>query len=254
MRCLSDVGEFGFIERLARMVPASPYVVEGIGDDCAVLRVADRLMLVSTDLFVEGIHFRREGVTAPDIGWKAASACLSDIAAMGGAPLYCLTSLACPASEGTGYIEDVYRGMLSAMSRFGTAIVGGDTTRSTGGITLDVIAIGEAIGGRYLPRRGAKAGRTGSCKSCCINVGDLPLSKSKSKSGSGSKRRTDALRDRRKRLGTVILEPNCTAVGALDYDPDPDPDSDFEYTKVMTAFTLNCSCLTTPRRGVPRSG
>jgi len=167
MRCLSDVGEFGFIERLARMVPSSPFVLEGIGDDCAVLRVSDRMILVSSDLFVEDIHFRREGVAPSDIGWKAAAACLSDIAAMGGAPLYCLTSLACPASERTAFIEDVYQGMLSAMSRFGTVIVGGDTTRSLQGVTIDVIAIGETIGGRYLRRRGAKVG------DCIVITGDL---------------------------------------------------------------------------------
>lgn len=158
MRCMSDVGEFGFIDRISRLIPTSPYVIEGIGDDCAVLRVSDRIVLVSSDLCIENIHFRRERVTASDIGWKAAASCLSDIAAMGGAPLYCLVSLACPPSERTAYIEDIYQGMLSVMSRFGTVIVGGDTTRSADGITIDVIVIGEAIGNRYLRRRGAKVG------------------------------------------------------------------------------------------------
>lgn len=155
---MRDVGEFGFIDRLARLIPASPYVLEGIGDDCAVFRVSDRILLVSSDLCIENVHFRRERVAAADIGWKAAAACLSDIAAMGGAPLYCLTSLACPPSERTGFIEEIYQGMLSAMSRFGAVIVGGDTTRSDGGVTLDVTVIGEAVGGRYLRRRGAKIG------------------------------------------------------------------------------------------------
>lgn len=158
MRCLSDVGEFGFIERLSRLIPSSPYVIEGIGDDCAILRVSDRILLVTSDMFIENVHFRRDRVLPSDIGWKAAAACLSDIAAMGGAPLYCLTSLACPPSERTGYIEDIYQGMLSAMSRFGAVIVGGDTTRTQDGITIDVTAIGETIGNRYLRRRGAKVG------------------------------------------------------------------------------------------------
>ncbi len=158
MRCLSDVGEFGFIDRISRLIPSSPYVIEGIGDDCAVLRVSDRIVLVTSDLCIENVHFRRDRVAASDIGWKAAAACISDIAAMGGAPLYCLVSIACPPSERTSYIEDLYQGMLSAMSRFGTVIVGGDTTRSNDGISIDVIAIGEAIGNRFLRRRGAKVG------------------------------------------------------------------------------------------------
>ena len=158
MRCLNEMGEFGFIDRLARIIPTSPTVVEGIGDDCAVLRAGERLLLVSTDMFIEDIHFRREGVSPRDIGWKAASACLSDIAAMGGAPMYCLTSLACTGDETGAFLEEVYRGMLSAMSRFGTVIVGGDTTRSPGKLIIDVVAVGEAVGGRFLRRRGAKVG------------------------------------------------------------------------------------------------
>lgn len=158
MRSLNDMGEFGFIDRLARIIPSSPTVVEGIGDDCAVLRVGERLVLVSTDMFIEDVHFRRAGVSPRDIGWKAASACLSDIAAMGGAPMYCLTSLACPGDETAVFLEEIYRGMLSAMSRFGAVIVGGDTTRSPRGIIIDVIAVGEAIGGHFLRRRGAKVG------------------------------------------------------------------------------------------------
>ena len=143
MRSLNDMGEFGFIDRLARIIPSSPTVVEGIGDDCAVLRVGERLVLVSTDMFIEDVHFRRAGVSPRDIGWKAASACLSDIAAMGGAPMYCLTSLACPGDETAVFLEEIYRGMLSAMSRFGAVIVGGDTTRSPRGIIIDVIAVGD---------------------------------------------------------------------------------------------------------------
>jgi len=158
MTTLHDIGEFGLIERIARLAPGAPHVVEGIGDDCAVVKVGDRLLLVSSDLSIEGVHFRREHGTAEAIGWKAATVALSDIAAMGGAPLFCLVSLACPGACDVSYIEGLYTGLAEAVTQHGAAIVGGDTTQSREGIVLDVMAIGEPIGDRYLTRRGAQAG------------------------------------------------------------------------------------------------
>ncbi len=134
-------------------------MVEGIGDDCAVLRVCDRLLLVSCDLSVEGVHFRRRYGSPEDIGWKAAASSLSDIAAMGGAPLFGLVSLACPGNRGVSFVEGVYDGLIDAMSQCGAVIVGGDTTRSQEYMTLDVIVIGETIGNRYLSRKGGLGGR-----------------------------------------------------------------------------------------------
>jgi thiamine-monophosphate kinase len=164
---LRDIGEFGLIDRLERILPTSPLVVEGIGDDCAVLRFGDRQLLVSTDIFIENVHFRRDWASPADIGWKAAAAALSDIAAMGGAPLFCLTSLACPADTPTSMIEDMYTGISSALSRFGAVIVGGDTTRLESGIAIDMVVIGETVGNRCVRRHGAEAGDrvfvTGNC-------------------------------------------------------------------------------------------
>lgn len=158
MTTLHDIGEFGLIERIARVQPGVPNVIEGIGDDCAVLKAGERILLVSCDLSIEGIHFRRKHATAEDIGSKAATIALSDIAAMGGAPLFCLVSLACPGDCDVLYIEGLYDGLADAAAQYGVAIVGGDTACSPGGILLDVMAIGEPIGGRYLTRRGAQAG------------------------------------------------------------------------------------------------
>jgi thiamine-monophosphate kinase len=158
MPTLSDIGEFGLIARIARLAPSAPTVVEGIGDDCAVVRVFDRLLLVSCDLFVENIHFRRAQATPESIGWKAATSSLSDIAAMGGAPLFCLVSLACPPDTEVGFIEAVYHGLVDAVSQWGAVVVGGDTTRSPDGLVLDVMVIGETIGNRYVSRRGAQPG------------------------------------------------------------------------------------------------
>lgn len=167
MRTLRDLGEFGLIDRLERLLPTSPLVMEGIGDDCAVLRFGDRLLLASTDLFVEGVHFKREWSTAADLGWKAAAAGLSDIAAMGGVPLFCLTSLAAPADTPGPMVEELYQGLSSALSRFGAVVVGGDTTRSLQGLTMDIVMLGEAVGRRAVGRHGAETGDkvvvTGKC-------------------------------------------------------------------------------------------
>ncbi len=157
MRTVRELGEFGLIDRISRLLPSSPNVIEGIGDDCAILRVHDHLLLVSVDLFIEDIHFRRN-LEPEQIGWRAAASSLSDIAAMGGVPYFSLISLACPLDTPVGYIEALYRGMTSALSRHNTVIVGGDTTRSPQGLAIDVMVIGEAPAGRYLLRSNAVAG------------------------------------------------------------------------------------------------
>lgn len=158
MRTVGEIGEFRLIERIARYLPSSPNVVENIGDDCAVVRLGERLLLISSDLFVEHVHFRRSHANAEDLGWKGAAAAISDIAAMGGAPLCCVTSLACPPDIEVGYIEDFYRGIANVAGRFGAAVVGGDTSASPGPLTLDVTVIGGTTGNRYLRRRGTQAG------------------------------------------------------------------------------------------------
>ena len=177
VQTLRDIGEFGLIERLERILPTSPLVVEGIGDDCAVLRFGDRQLLVSSDLFVENVHFRRDWATPVDIGWKAAAVALSDIAAMGGAPLFALTSLACPGDTPTATIEGIYQGMASALSRFSAVIVGGDTARVESGIALDVTVIGETVGSRCVTRHGAEAGDcivvTGNCGASAAGLHSL---------------------------------------------------------------------------------
>ena len=158
MRTVRDLGEFGLIRRLARLLPASDAVVEGIGDDCAVVKAGGRLLLMSCDLFVEDVHFRRATARPEDIGWKAAAAALSDIAAMGGTPLACLAALACPAETELAFLDALYRGLADAAADAGAVVAGGDTTRSPQGLVLDVTVLGEVAEGRYLSRRGARPG------------------------------------------------------------------------------------------------
>jgi thiamine-monophosphate kinase len=158
VRRVRDIGEFALIDALARFVPSSSLVIKGIGDDCAVLRMGDRVMLVSTDMFVEEVHFLRSHAAPEQIGWKAAAAGLSDIAAMGGMPLFGLVSLSAPADEQVSFLESMYQGISAAFAAQGAVLVGGDTTRSPDRLVLDIVAIGEAISGRYCTRAGARPG------------------------------------------------------------------------------------------------
>jgi thiamine-monophosphate kinase len=158
MLTVRDVGEFGLIDRIARILPKSPIVVDGVGDDCAVLRIGERLLLASCDQSIENVHFCRANITPDDIGWKAAASSISDIAAMGGTPLFGLVALSCPSDTGVSYIEAVYQGLANVFSQYGAVIVGGDTVESNGPLTLDVTVVGEVRGARCLRRRGALAG------------------------------------------------------------------------------------------------
>lgn len=158
MTTLRDIGEFGFIDRITKHLGSRPDVVVGPGDDCAVVRVGDRTLLVTCDLAMEGVHFRR-GVVAPeDLGWKAAAAALSDVAAMGGVPLFLVTSLAAPPGLDADELASFCDGMAHAAAYCDAAIIGGDVTRSSYGLVADVMVIGEAANGRYMLRSGAKPG------------------------------------------------------------------------------------------------
>jgi thiamine-monophosphate kinase len=131
----------------------------GIGDDCAVLEPRPGTMLLATtDLLLEDVHFRRRWAEPADIGWKAIAVNLSDIAAMGGRPRWALVALACPEGTSVEEIEAFYEGAL-ALARFhGVAIVGGDTSASPAGWMVNVTLLGEAVAPRL--RSTAQAGDT----------------------------------------------------------------------------------------------
>ena len=158
MRTVGDLGEFRLIERIARLLPAAPTVVEAIGDDCAVVRLHEHVLLLSSDLCIENEHFRIPTIRPEEIGWKAAAGAISDIAAMGGTPTFSLVSLACRQDTAVTFVEDVYRGMSNVFSQYGGVIVGGDTSSTDGPITIDVAVVGEVRGHRCLRRKGALPG------------------------------------------------------------------------------------------------
>jgi thiamine-monophosphate kinase len=138
-------GEDALIGVVARMAAAhAPGVGTGIGDDAAVLEtVAGRVLLATTDLLVEEVHFRRRWTGLGDLGWKSIAVNLSDIAAMGGTPRWALLALACPEDTGEPEVRAFYEGALEVASEHGVAVVGGDTSASPAGWFVNVTLLGE---------------------------------------------------------------------------------------------------------------
>lgn len=127
---LADVGEFGLVAELVSRFPQDDQVVVGPGDDAAVLRVPTGHVVMSTDLLVEGRHFRRDWATAADVGHRAAAQNLSDINAMGGRPTALTIGLAAPADLAAEWALDFAEGFASECAHVGAVVVGGDLARA----------------------------------------------------------------------------------------------------------------------------
>jgi len=141
-------------------VPASPdWVLTGIGDDAAVLAPARGMVeVVTADALVEGVHFRREWSSPADIGHKALAVNLSDLAAMGATPRAALLSLTLPPSFPLDDFDGLLDGFLALAALTRTPLVGGNLTRSTGGLHIDVTLTGAVRPRRVLRRSGARPG------------------------------------------------------------------------------------------------
>jgi thiamine-monophosphate kinase len=134
------------IEIIRRAARRAAGVRVGIGDDCAVLEPAPgSLLLATTDLLIEDVHFRRRWATPTDIGWKALAVNVSDIAAMGGRPRWGLIALACPEAVTVEEAEAFYAGVQALAIEHDVAIVGGDTSASPRGWIINVTLLGEAV-------------------------------------------------------------------------------------------------------------
>jgi thiamine-monophosphate kinase len=127
---VSEVGEFPLIERLGDVFAQGEQVLVGPGDDAAVLRIRNGHVVVSTDLLVEGRHFRREWASATDIGHRAAAANLSDINAMGGRAHSLTIGLAAPRDLPVRWALDFAQGFAEECVLVGASVVGGDLTSS----------------------------------------------------------------------------------------------------------------------------
>ncbi len=127
---LADVGEFALIAALTELFDQGEHVLIGPGDDAAVLRVRTGHVVVSTDLMVEGRHFRRDWASANDVGHRAAAQNLSDINAMGGRATSLTIGLAAPGDLPAAWALDFARGFAEECALVGASVVGGDLTRS----------------------------------------------------------------------------------------------------------------------------
>lgn len=162
-RRVSPDSELRLIKRIQRLSAKSPLprnrLIVPIGDDAAAIRGRkDSLLLVSTDALVEGVHFDLQYFSPEDLGWKALAVNLSDIAAMGGTPLYFTTSIALPGSLRSHWVRKLYQGMLELAAKSRVHLVGGDTCASLQGVFLDVTILGEVKLSEMVTRKGARAG------------------------------------------------------------------------------------------------
>ena len=155
---ISSLGEFGLIERLTKdLKTANKETVKGAGDDAAILKfTGDEEVLVTTDLFMEGVHFDLTYFPLKHLGYKAVVANISDIYAMNGTPRQITVSLALSRKFCIEDVEELYAGIRLACEQYGVDIVGGDTTSSLTGLAISITAIGTAPKGTVVRRDGAK--------------------------------------------------------------------------------------------------
>ncbi|MBW2318327.1 MAG: thiamine-phosphate kinase [Deltaproteobacteria bacterium] len=157
---LKDIGEFGFIKRISRGCLIRPQnVIKAIGDDAAVFIPAPgQVILVTTDLLVERIHFLRDATSGFNLGYKALSVNLSDIAAMGGIAREAFISIAVPENCPIEYLEDLYNGIKTLAAEFDVNLLGGDTTRSKADLIINISVVGYAFEKEILYRNTAQHG------------------------------------------------------------------------------------------------
>jgi thiamine-monophosphate kinase len=157
---VGDVSERDLIKRIERRLPPRPtWVIVGIGDDAAVVEPErNRVEVLTVDALVEGVHFDRAFVPADAIGHRALAVNLSDLAAMGAAPRLALVSMALPVTLPLPDFDGIVDGIASLAARARLAVVGGNLTRSTGPLVIDITAMGTVKRRQALTRGGARSG------------------------------------------------------------------------------------------------
>lgn len=154
---VADLGEFGLIEAVTARFPQTEQVLLGPGDDAAVVAAPDGRTVVSTDVLVEGVHFRRDWSSAHDVGRKAAAQNFADIAAMGARPTALTVGLVAPPDLPASWVLELADGLREECELVGAAVVGGDVTRGDA-VVLGVTALGDLEGRPPVTRRGARPG------------------------------------------------------------------------------------------------
>jgi len=156
---LRELGEFGFIERIRRQIQPAGAVQIGIGDDCAAVTVPPHeLLLTSTDMLIESVHFRRDWTSLADLGEKSVAVNVSDVAAMGGLPRHLYLSLGVPDNLTVEDLDQFIEGFLRAAACYSVTLVGGDTCRSPGLLLISVTVEGTVPAAEMVRRQGARPG------------------------------------------------------------------------------------------------
>jgi len=151
--------EFALIDWIQQRAGVGAHLEKGIGDDCAIQRQhGDYDLLTSTDLLVEGVHFRRDWCSMNELGRKAAAVNISDIAAMGGKPQSLFLGLSRPDSIGDHDIEQFLSGFIAEGKTYGATLAGGDTCLSPDSLMISVTVQGMIPTGDAICRQGASCG------------------------------------------------------------------------------------------------
>jgi len=154
---VGDLGEFELIEKLKNKFPASKHVLLGSGDDAAVVSMPDADVVISSDIAVEGVHFRLDWSQGSEIGVKIAAANLADICAMGAYPVALTVSLGLPANTPVNWVEQLTAGIATECARAKATVVGGDISRSAQ-IVVAITAIGQRRNQTVVTRYAAQVG------------------------------------------------------------------------------------------------
>ncbi|MCK9219740.1 MAG: thiamine-phosphate kinase [Bacteroidales bacterium] len=156
---LSELGEFGLIDRLTKTVNLyHPETRKGIGDDAAVIDAGGQMILLSTDLLIEGVHFDLTYTPLKHLGYKAAVVNISDIAAMNGIPKQITVSIGVSSRFSAQALDELYAGINLACKKYKVDLVGGDTSSSVKGLIISISIIGMGKQEEIIYRNGAKPG------------------------------------------------------------------------------------------------
>lgn len=154
---VADLGEFALIDAVTAQGRQPETTVLGPGDDAAVVSAGDGRVVATTDVLVQGVHFRLDWSSAEQIGRKAVAANMADVAAMGANPSALLVGLACPGSTKASLVQDLARGMHEEAAKVGAGLVGGDIV-SADQVVVSITALGDLKGQRPITRDGAHEG------------------------------------------------------------------------------------------------
>jgi len=156
---ISKLGEFGLIEHLtSKFEIKNPTTKLGVGDDAAVLNAGDLDPIISTDLFVENVHFDMMYSPLKHLGYKCITSSISDLCAMNARPSQVLISIALSSKYTLEAVEEIYAGVRSACEKYSVDLIGGDTSSSVTGLMISVTAVGYAEDNKLVKRSGAKEG------------------------------------------------------------------------------------------------